>query len=81
MFILTNVIFDENVFPYYSRNKEDGPAPIPVEEEDLINDLIKDNTRRRNLEPSRDILVPIPLGLGYQPDQPCLLDNGHSSGP
>jgi len=40
------------VFPYYSRNKEDRPAPIPVEEEDPTNNLTKDNTRQRDPEPS-----------------------------
>ena len=33
VFISTRAIFDEQVFPYYSRGKEDGPAPILVEEE------------------------------------------------
>jgi len=79
VFISTNAIFDKNVFPYCSRDKEDGPAPIPVEEEDPINNLTKDNTRRRDLEPSREILVPIPIGLGQQPDQPRPHDDGHSS--
>jgi len=44
VFISTNTIFDEKVFPYCFRNKEDRPAPILVEEEDPINDLTKDNT-------------------------------------
>jgi len=38
-----NAIFDEKVFPYCSRDKEDGPTPIPVEE-DPTDDLIKDDT-------------------------------------
>ena len=79
VFISTNTIFDEKIFPYCSRDKEDGPAPIPVEEEDPIEDLIKDDTQRRDPKPSQDILVPLPLGLGHQLDQPCLLDDGHSS--
>jgi len=45
VFISTNTIFDEKVFPYCSRDKEDGPDPIPVDEEDPINDLTKDDTR------------------------------------
>ena len=73
-----NTIFDEKVFPYCSRDKEEGPARIPIEE-DPINDLTKNNTQRRDLELSRDILIPIPLGLGHQPNQPGLLDDGHSS--
>jgi len=78
---LTNTIFHERVFLYCFRDKEDGPAPIPVKEEDPINDLTKDDTRQRDLEPSQDILVSIPLGLGHQPNQPCPFDDGHSSGP
>jgi len=52
VFISTNTIFDEKVFPYSSRDKEDGPAPIPVEEEDPIDNLTKDVTRQRDPEPS-----------------------------
>jgi len=79
VFISTNTIFNKKVFPYCSRDKEDEPAPIPVEEEDPIDDLTKDDTQQRDPEPSQDILVPIPLGLGHQPDQPRPYDDGHSS--
>jgi len=79
VFISMNAIFNEKAFSYCSRNKEDRPTPIPVKEEDPIDDLIKDDTWWRDLEPSWDILVSIPLGLGHQPDQPRPLDDGHSS--
>jgi len=42
VFISMNAIFDEKGFPYCSRDKEDGSAPIPIEEEDPIDDLTKD---------------------------------------
>jgi hypothetical protein len=47
VFISTNAIFDEKVFPYCSRNKEDGPTPIPVEDENLfltLDDLPTEDT-------------------------------------
>jgi hypothetical protein len=61
-----NTIFDENIFPYCSRNKEDGSTPIPVEDENLfstLDDLPTEDTQpTKDLEPSRDINVPLPLG-------------------
>jgi len=48
------------VFPYCLRDKEDGSAPIPVEE-DPTDDLTKDDTQPRDLEHSQDI----PLCLYY----------------
>ena len=41
VFISTRAIFSEQVFPYCSRGKKDGPAPIPVEEQ---NPQAKDNS-------------------------------------
>jgi hypothetical protein len=39
VFISMNAIFDEKDFPYCSRNKEDGPTPIPVEDDNLFSTL------------------------------------------
>jgi hypothetical protein len=84
VFISTNAIFDEKVFPYCSRNKEDGPTPISVEDENLfptLDDLPTEDTRpTKDPEPSRDINVPLPLGLGQLPNQPFPPDFGHRSG-
>ena len=33
VFISTNAIFDETIFPYCSKSQEDGPATIPPKEE------------------------------------------------
>jgi len=81
VFLLTNAIFDEKVFPYCPRDKEDGPTPIQVEEEDSIDNLTKNDIWRRDPEPSQNILIPIPLGLGHQPNQPCPPYDEYSSGP
>ena len=43
VFISTNAIFNEKVFPYCLKDKEDKPAPILVEE-DPIDDLTKNDT-------------------------------------
>ena len=79
----TNAIFDEKVFPYCSRDKANGHTPIPIEDENLftaLDDLPSDDTRNhRDLEPSRDINVPLPLGLGQLPNQPFPRDDEYSS--
>ena len=87
VFISTNAIFNEKVFPYCSRNREHGPTPIPVEDENLFSalyDLPQDDTRtHKDLEPSQDINIPLSLGLGQLPNQPFSPDDerlsGHSS--
>jgi hypothetical protein len=84
VFISTNAIFDEIFFPYCSRNKEDGPTPIPAEDENLfstLDDLPTEDTRpTKDPEPSRDINIPLPLRLGQLPNQPFPPDFGHRSG-
>ena len=79
----TNAIFDEKVFPYCSRDKADGHTPIPIEDENLFtafDDLPPDdNQNHRDPEPSRDINVPLPLGLGQFPNQPFPRGDEHSS--
>ena len=83
VFVSTNAIFDEKVFPYCSRDKADGHTPIPIEDENLFtapDDLPLDDTRNhRDPEPSRDINVPLPLGLGQFPNQPFPQDDEHLS--
>ena len=83
VFISTRAIFDEQVFPYCSRSKEDGPAPIPVEEENpqAIDDSSQDDDHHvRDPEPRHDILVHQPLGQGL-PNQPIPPpDHGQRSG-
>ena len=72
VFIFTRAIFDERVFPYYSRGKEDGPAPIPAKEENpqAMDDSSQDDDHRlRDPDPRRDILVQQPRGFGL-PNQP-----------
>ena len=72
VFISTRAIFDERVFSYCSRGKEDGPAPIPAEEENLqaIDDSSQDDDHRLgDPNPRHDILVQQPLGFGL-PNQP-----------
>ena len=70
----TNAIFNEKVFTYCSRDKADGHTPIPIEDKNLftaLDDLsLDDNQNQRDPEPSRDINVPLPLGLGQIPNQP-----------
>ena len=45
-----------------------------------LDDLPSDDTRNhRDLEPSRDINVPLPLGLGQIPNQPFPQDDEHLS--
>ena len=82
VFISTRAIFDERVFPYCFRGKEDGPAPIPVEEENpqaMDDSSQEDDHRPRDLELRHDILVQQPLGLGF-PNQPIPPDRGQQSG-
>ena len=83
VFISTRAIFDERVFPYCSRGKEDGPAPIPAEEENpqAMDDSSQDDDHRfRYPEPGHDILVQQPLGFGL-PNQPIPPpDHGQRSG-
>ena len=56
VFVSTNAIFDEKVFPYCSRDKADGHTPIPIKDENLftaLDDLSSDDTRNhRDPEPS-----------------------------
>ena len=85
VFISTRAIFDERIFPYCSRGKEDEPAPIPVEEENpqaeaMDNSLQVDDHHLGDPNPCRDILVQQPLGfcLPNQPIPP--LDLGQRSG-
>ena len=83
VFVSTNAIFDEKVLPYCSRDKADGHTPIPIEDENLFiafDNLPSDDTRNhRDPEPSRDINVPLPLGLGQLPNQPFPRDDEHLS--
>ena len=76
-------MFDEQVFPYCSRGKEDGPAPIPAEEENpqAMDDSSQDDDHCvRDPEPHHDILVQQLLGLGL-PNQPIPPpDHGQRSG-
>ena len=77
VFISTRAIFDERIFPYCSRGKEDGPPPIPVEEEnpgsedpnaEAMDDSSQvDDHRLGDLDPRRDILVQKLLGFGLPP--------------
>ena len=74
VFISTRAIFDERIFPYCSRGKEDGAAPIPTEEENpqaeaMDNSSQVDDHRLGDLDTHRDILVQQPLGFGL-PNQP-----------
>ena len=81
--VSTNAIFNEKVFPCCSRDKADEHTPIPIKDENLftaLDDLSSNNTRNhRNPELSRDINVPLPLGLGQFPNQPFPQDDEHSS--
>ena len=81
MFISTRAIFDKRVFPYCSRGKEDGPAPIPVEAENpaRYDPSQDDNHQSEDLEPCQDVLVQQPLGLGYPNQPPFPPDVGHAS--
>ena len=83
VFVSPNIIFDEKVFPYCSRDKADGHPPIPIEDENLftaLDNLPSDDTQnQREPEPSRDINVPLPLGLGQLPNQPFPWDDEHLS--
>ena len=83
VFVSTNAIFDEKVFPYCSRDKANRHTSIPIEDENLfttLDDLPSDNTQNhRDPEPSQDINVPLPLGLGQLPNQPFPQDDEHSS--
>ena len=77
MFISTRAIFDERIFPYCSRGKEDGPAPIPVEEEnpgsehpqaeaDYDSSQVDDH-RLGDPDPRRDVLLQQPVTGGTCP--------------
>src|SRR6266702_2373122 len=59
VFISTNAIFDENVFPYCSKDQEDGPSPIPIEDEPLIaaDNLLDHEDTQRNPDPPRDVYL------------------------
>ena len=39
VFVSTNAIFDEKVFPYCSRDKANRHTPIPIEDENLFTAL------------------------------------------
>ena len=56
VFVSTNTIFDEKVFPYCFRDKADRHTPIPIEDENLftaLDDLpLDDNRNHRDPEPS-----------------------------
>ena len=82
VFISTRVIFNEGVFPYCSRGKEDGPAPISAKEENLqamVDSSQDDDHQPRDPEPCCDILVQQPLGFGL-PNQPIPPDHEQRSG-
>ena len=72
VFISTRAIFDKQVFPYCSRGKEDGPAPIPAEEENpqAMDDSSQvDDHCLGDPDPRHNILIQQPLGFGL-PNQP-----------
>ena len=77
MFILTHVLFDETIFPFYSRNQKDGPAPIPVKEERPIAYDKSLEDPQRNLKPSQDHYIQVPLGINNSNQDPP--DAGHAS--
>ena len=82
VFISTNAIFDETVFPYCSKGQEDGLATIPLQEELLTT---SDNQQEpesciQDPEPYQDIYIQLPIGFGQESNQPNSPDDGHASG-
>lgn len=80
MFISINAIFDEKIFSYCSKDKEDGTPPIPVEEENpLAMDNSIDDTQPKDPEPYQEVIIQQPLGLDH-PNPPFPPDAWHASG-
>ena len=83
MFILTHAPFDKTIFPFCSRSQTDAPAPIPVEEKrpTVYNEPSTEETQR-NLEPSQDHYIQVPLGINIPnqdpPDARHVSDHTHS---
>src|SRR6266702_1084985 len=82
VFISTNAVFDENMFPYCSKDQEDRPTPIPIEDEPLeaADNLSDHEDTQRNLDPPRDVYLQLPLGLGQPPNPLDPPDDGQSFG-
>ena len=58
----TTAIFDERIFPYCSKENQDGPQPpIPENIEPHINPSFNKQPSIRKLEPSGHVFVPQPL--------------------
>ena len=80
VFISTNAVFDETVFPYCFKGQEDGPATIPLQEELLItfDDQQEPESRTQDLEPNQDIYIQLSIGFGQDPNQPNPSDDRHT---
>ena len=82
VFIPTNAIFDETVFPYCSKGQEDRPATIPLQEElpTTSDDQQEPESCTQDLDPHWDIYIQLPIAFGQDPNQPNPPDDRHTSG-
>ena len=82
VFISTNAVFDETIFPYCSKDQEDRPATIPLQEElpTTSNDQQESESHTQDPEPHWDIYTQLPIGFGQDPNQSNPPDDGHASG-
>ena len=66
------------ILPFCSRNQIDGPVPIPIKEErPTAYDKSSTEESRRNLKPSWDYYIQVPLGINNPNQDPP--DAGHAS--
>ena len=82
VFISTNAIFDETVFPYCSEGQKNRPATIPLQEElpTTSDNQQEPESCTQDPEPNWGIYIQLPIDFGQDPNQPNPPDDGHASG-